>query len=96
MVKTGIRELAIERGKEIKKQRIGQLNVLKIRQAYLTSRVSTSMGDLTHLTDLIGVNISISNWYESESAAINIFSRYQDINLNEKVRIFLKVSVLFV
>ena len=40
MVKTGIKELARERGLEIKIQRIGQLNVQKIRQAYLTTKVN--------------------------------------------------------
>ena len=36
----------------------------------------------------MGVNISISKWYETESKNINLFSLAQDINLNEKVRIF--------
>ena len=36
----------------------------------------------------MGVNISISKWYETESENIKFFSRAQDINLNKKVRIF--------
>ena len=35
MVKGGVRKLAQTRGEEIKNQRLGQLNILKIRQAYL-------------------------------------------------------------
>ena len=81
MVKTGTRGLAREICKEIKKQRIGQLNVLKIRQAYLTTKVSTSNGALIHLTELTSVNISIAKWYKSESESINLFSRSQDIKL---------------
>ena len=72
MVKKGIKELARERGIEIKKQRIGQLNMLKIKQAYLNTKVSSSLGDQKHLTDLMGVNISISKWYETESENINL------------------------
>ena len=88
MVKKGIKELAREKGIKIKKQRIGKLNMLKIKQAYFNTKVSSSLGDHKHLTDLMGVNITISKWYESESENINLFSRAQDINLNEKVRIF--------
>ncbi len=73
MVKTGIKELARERGIEIKKQRIGQLNVLKLRQAYLNTNVGTFPGNLSYLTDLMEVNISISKWYESESENIILF-----------------------
>jgi hypothetical protein len=74
MVKTGIKELARERVIEIKKQRIGQLNVLKLRQAYLNTKVGSFPGNLSYLTDLMEVNISISKWYESESENIILFS----------------------
>ena len=50
MVKKGIKELARERGIEIKKQRIGQLNMLKIKQAYLNTKVSSSLGQVTKNT----------------------------------------------
>ena len=74
------------RCKEIKRHRLGQLNMMKIRQAYLTSRVSE--GDLAKFPDLAKINIQISQWYEDESKSITLMSRSQDINLSEKVRIY--------
>ena len=40
------------------------------------------------LAELKLVNLLISEWYQNESAAINLLSRSNDLNLNEKVRIY--------
>ena len=74
------------RGKELKKQRMGKLNLLKIRQAFLTEKVSNNL--TTHLTELNVTNLKISEWYEEESKAINLMARTQDTTMNEKVRIY--------
>ena len=86
LVKGGIKQIAIQRGKELKKLNLGRLNMLKLRQINLTSRVNSNVPNL--LTELTMVNLLISEWYEQESSAITLMSRSKDLNLNEKVRIF--------
>ena len=39
MFKGGVKFLAIQRGKELKKEKLGVLNMLKLKQAYFTSQV---------------------------------------------------------
>ena len=50
LVKGGVIQLAQARGKEIKNQRLGQLNILKLRQAYLNQTVSND--EIVYLTEL--------------------------------------------
>ena len=40
------------------------------------------------ITELKLVNLLISEWYQQESSAIHLLSRSNDLNLNEKVRIY--------
>ena len=86
LVKDGIKQLALTRSKELKKQKMGRLNVLKLRQVNLTNKVNNMQ--IKHLAELKLVNLLISEWYKNESAAINLLSRSNDVNLNEKVRIY--------
>ena len=85
-MKKGIKQIALVRGKELKKQRMGKLNLLKIRQAFLTDKVSNNLTN--HLTELNVTNLKISEWYEEESKAINLMARTKDTTMNEKVRIY--------
>ena len=62
LVKGGIRQLAQTRGKELKNQRLGQLNILKIKQAYLTLKVSND--EMAYLTELTFTNLKIKQWYQ--------------------------------
>jgi exonuclease III len=86
LVKGGIRHLAMERGRELSRQRKGQLNVLYMRQAHLTTQVGA--GDLSRLTELTEINLRISQWYDVESKRIILLSRAKDIDINEKVRVY--------
>ena len=86
LVKKGILHLAKVRARELLKQRRGHLNLLLLRQAYLTCKVSN--GDLSSLTTLSEVKLRISKWFKEESEKIILFSRANDMNFNEKVRIF--------
>ena len=52
----------------------------------LTSKVNN--GQLNFLVELKMVNFLISEWYTDETAKINLLSRSNDLNLNEKVRIY--------
>ena len=74
------------RSKEIKKQNIGRLNILKLRQINLTHKVNK--GQIELLAELKTVNISISEWYNNESDKIILLSRSNDLNSNEKVRVY--------
>ena len=86
LVKKGILQLARERKREMSKERRGLLNLLLVRQAYLTSKLLN--GDLSSYTALEEVKLRISDWYQKESEKIILLSRAHDINLNEKVRIY--------
>ena len=84
LVKKGIKQLAVTRSKEIKKQNIGRLNILRLRQVNLTHKVNK--GQIELLAKLKIVNISISEWYNNESNKIILLSRSNDLNLNKNVR----------
>mgnify|MGYP002637546871 FL=1 len=86
LVKTGIKQLALARTKELKKQKMGKLNILKLRQVNLTQKVNNMQ--MNFLAELKLVNLLISEWYKNESSMIHLLSRSNDLNLNEKVRIY--------
>ena len=86
LVKPGIKKLAIQRSKELNRERRGELNLLLLRQAYLTRRIQ--LGQFGKLGELRTVQQSIQLWYEKESEKIILQSRSDDINMNEKVRIY--------
>ena len=60
LVKKGIKQLAMTRSKEIKKQKIGRLNILRLRQVNLTHKIN--IGQINFLAELKMVNILISEW----------------------------------
>ena len=60
MVKGGITFLANARSKELKKESMGQLNMLKLKQSYLTSKLSLNTQAI--ITELTMINMQISQW----------------------------------
>ena len=72
MVKGGIKYLAKVRGKEIKSEQMGQLNMLKLKQAYLTTKVRQN--SQLFLADLTLTNLQISRWYSDESSKIALMA----------------------
>ena len=86
LVKPGIRKLALQRSKEINRERRGELNLLLLRQAYLTR--SLQLGQLEKLGEFRSVQLAIEQWYERESEKIILQSRVDDVSQNEKVRIY--------
>ena len=64
LVKPGIRKLALQRSKEINRERRGELNLLLLRQAYLTRLLQ--LGQLEKLGELRSVQLAIEHWYERE------------------------------
>ena len=86
LVKPGIRKLALQRSKEINRERRGELNLLLLRQAYLTR--SLQLGQLEKLGEFRSVQLAIGQWYKRESEKIILQSRVDDVSQNEKVRIY--------
>ena len=86
LVKPGIRGLAIQRSKELNRQRRSHLNLLMMRQCFLTKRVQS--GGTEHLAGLREVQLRIVEWFESEVEKVKHQSRVDDIQTSEKVRIY--------
>ena len=86
MVKKGIRRIAINRGKEMNRERRGHLNLLFLRQSYHARRLHS--GELNALTDLLSVQKEIEEWYETECSKVILQSRSDECASSEKVRIY--------
>ena len=68
------------------RERRGELNLLLLRQAYLTRLIQE--GQLGRLGEWRSVQEAIQLWYERESEKVILQSRADDISVNEKVRIY--------
>ena len=86
MVKPGVKKLLIDRGKELNKEKSGQLNLLLLKQAYFVLKLQN--GDKTQLAKLKEVQAEIQGWYERDCEKIKLQSRAEEINSSENVRIY--------
>ena len=86
IVKPGVKKLLIERGKELNRERSGQLNLLLLKQAYFVSRLQ--QGDKSKLAKLKEIQAEIQMWYESDCEKIKLQARAEEINSSENVRIY--------
>ena len=86
LVKPGIRKLALERGKEISKARRSFLNLLMMKQSFLTRKVHS--GETRWLTALKEVQLRIEKWFDEELEKVKYQSKVDDIQCSEKVRIY--------
>ena len=86
LVKPGIKKLLIERGKELNHLKNGRLNLLLLRQAYLSRKLL--QGNHGLLTQLLLVQSEINDWYEQESEKVKIQSRIEEVDTPETVRIY--------
>ena len=86
LVKPGIRKLAIERTKEVNKERRLYLNLLFLRQSYLSKKVRH--GEPGSLPALREIHLKIEHWFSTEAEKIKHQSRVDDVQESEKVRIF--------
>ena len=82
LVKPGIRKLALERTKEMYTFRKEVLNLLLIRQAYLTRKLQ--LGFTNKLGELKEVHLLIEAWYQEESQKVQYQSRVDEFQQNEK------------
>ena len=86
LVKPGIRKLAIERTKEVNRERRQYLNLLMLRQSYLTRKVR--LGETGSLSALREIQFKIEDWFAVEVEKVKNQSRVDDVQQSEKVRIF--------
>ena len=76
----------MERGRELNKERRGQLNLLLVRQAHLTKKVQADV--FGKLLELKEVSMIMGKWYIEESNKIAIQANIKDLEQSENVRIY--------
>ena len=76
----------MERGKEMTRERRGQLNLLLLRQAYLVAKLQS--GNLSKLAELKSVQNEIQLWHEKECEKIKLQAKAEEIDSSENVRIY--------
>ena len=86
LVKPGIRKLALDRTKEMFLARKEVLNLLLIRQAYLTRKLQLGMNSM--LGELKKVHLLIESWYQKESEKVQHQSRLDEFQRNEKTTLY--------
>ena len=86
VVKPGFWKLGIERSKEINTSKREELNLLLIRQSYLTRKVK--LGEIWKLGELKTVHKLIDQWYRLESEKIQTQSRANEYQEAEVTRIY--------
>ena len=86
VVNPGIKKLGIKRSKEINLEKREALNLLTLRQCYLTRKIQQGRADL--LPDLKTIHLQIDQWYRKESEKIQHQSRVQEFQSNEKTTIY--------
>ena len=85
MVKPGIKQLAIQRSKEINQQRRSEINLLLLREAYLTRKLTVGRSDTT-LTELRTIQRQIEQWYCQESEKIQTQSKIDEYQHHERLK----------
>ena len=86
LVKPGIRKLAIERGKELSREKKLILNLLTMRQSHLTRKIQA--GEINWLPALKEVQLRIEDWFQAELEKVKYQSRVDDVQYSEKIRIY--------
>ena len=81
IVKPGVKQLTIQRSKEINKVRRGEINLLFLRQAYLTRKLQ--QGETRRLSELRAVQGLIQQWYCRENEKIKHQSRVSEFQDSE-------------
>ena len=87
LVKPGIRKIAMQRSKEINLARREALNLLMLRQIYLTRKI-TVLGLTDQLGELQAVHLLIDRWYNKESEKVQHQARVDEFQENEKSSIY--------
>ena len=86
VVKPGVKKLGLQRSKEINKEKREALNLLLLRQVYLTMKVQQGLSN--YLSELKTVHILIEQWYSKESEKVQHQARVKEFQCNEKTTIY--------
>ena len=86
VVKPGVKKLGIQRSKEQNKEKREALNLLLLRQCYLTMKVQQGLS--YNLSELKTVHILIEQWYSRESEKVQHQARVNEFQHNEKTTIY--------
>ena len=86
LVKPGVKQLGLQRSKEIKKERNEKLNLLLLRQRYLKNKLQ--IGLFSYLSELKLVHMEIENWYIKESEKVQHQARVREFQEREKSCIY--------
>ena len=86
VVKPNLKKLLIERGKELNKEKFGELNLLQIRQAYLVKKIQA--GSFQYLAHLHYVHDQMNRWHKEECEKVKIQSKCDEVSSAENVRIY--------
>ena len=86
IVKPGIKKLLLQRGKEINRERSGEINFLQMVQSYLIRKIQS--GQVNRLAELKGVQMEIELWHEKECEKIKLMSKAEEVDKHESVRIY--------
>ena len=70
----------------MKREKVGALNLLLLRQSYLVKKIQT--GSLGRLQELKQVQLQIVQWHADECEKVKIQSRSEELNTPESVRIY--------
>ena len=81
-----LKEMAICRSKELRRERRGVLNLLYLQQSHLARRVHK--GEVHLLGELGMVHWEIEQWYDSECAKVILQAKADECDQSEKVRIY--------
>ena len=86
LVKPGIRKIAIQRSKELNMCRREEMNLLLLRQTYLTRKIQK--GQTYRLGELNTVHILMERWYSKECEKVQHQSRIVEFQMSEKSSIY--------
>ena len=89
VVKPGLRKIGVSRGREIRKEQRGELNLLLIKQAYLVKKLNSNSGRLLQVyLDLKSVQLKVNEWYMNQSKKIQEQCRKDEFAPDEATRIY--------
>ena len=86
VVKPLIKKLSIERSLELSKEKLGELNLLEIKQSYLVRKIQS--GQMKHLHDLYLVQSNIDQWHKIACEKIKLISKCDEVSLNENFIVY--------
>ena len=86
LVKPGIKQLGIQRSKDIRREKNEELNLLLLRQRNV--KIKIQQGQKNMLTELKLIHLLIENWFVRENEKVQHQSRIQEFQENERSTLY--------